>query len=69
MFSDIKGAWWKCSEDGDVLPVPDGPTPVAENRPVMGTGIPAVRPIPGVERLAMRQGQPGEPEQQPPIPG
>ena len=66
MFSDIRGTWWKCSEDGDVLAVPDGPTPVIENRPAMGMGIPAVRPIPGVERFGLHRRRPGEPQQQPP---
>jgi hypothetical protein len=65
MFSDIKGAWWKCSEDGDVEPVPDGPVPVIENRPVMGTGIPATRPIPGVKREALHRRQAGKLEQPP----
>jgi len=58
LFSDIRGSWWKCSEDGELETVPDGPEPVVENRPVMGSGIPAVRPMPGVERLAMRHNEP-----------
>jgi hypothetical protein len=66
MFSDVRGTWWKGSEDGDVLPVPDGPVPVVEHRPVMGTGIQAARSIPGAERFALRRRQPGEPEQQSP---
>ncbi len=67
LFADIRGTWWKCSEDGDVEPLPEGPTSVIENRPAMGTGIPATRPIPGVERFAIRRRQqPGKPEQPPP---
>lgn len=67
LFSDITGTWWKCSQDGELERLPEAPTLVTENRPVMGTGVPSTRPVPGVARFAVHhEQQAGEPEQQPP---
>ncbi len=35
IFADIRGTWWKASEDGDLEMLPEPPSLVTENRPVM----------------------------------
>ncbi len=39
LFADIKGAWWKASEDGDLEMLPESPSLATEDRRVMGRGI------------------------------
>jgi hypothetical protein len=36
IFADIRSAWWRASEDGDLEMLPKPPSLVTENRPVMG---------------------------------
>lgn len=44
IFADIRGTWWKASEDGDLEMLPEPPTLVTEHRPVMGrTAFPVYR--------------------------
>ena len=50
LFADIKGDWWKASEDGDLEILPEPPRLITEDRPVMGRSIPTHRglqPSPG----------------------